>query len=104
MEINRNEIGTYKIQNNAFKDIAAIAANKIKNIYPVGKKDNDFVACKIDKNNIMTITLSLRVKQGIDVVKLCNEIQDSVHDNILLMTGVDCQNINIDILGFEKDK
>ena len=40
---------------------------------------------------------------GVDIVKLCSKVQDEVKENILIMTGVECKKINIDIQGFEKE-
>ena len=103
MEFNNNGIGTYKISEKAFKDIAAIACESIKNIYPT-KKDSEFVDCKINKNGEPSFKVSIRIKQGVDIVKLCNKIQDEIKENVLLMTGIECKKINIDIQGFEAKK
>ena len=99
MELKKNDIGTYVISEKAFKDIAAIACSNIKNVYPT-KKDNDFVDCKLSKTKEPTIKVSVRVKQGVDIVKICNKIQDEIMENILLMTGIECKKINIDVQGF----
>lgn len=99
MELKKNDIGTYVISEKAFKDIAAIACSNIKNVYPT-KKDNDFVDCKLSKTKEPTIKVSVRVKQGVDIVKVCNNIQDEIMENILLMTGIECKKINIDVQGF----
>ena len=103
MEVIQNEIGSYTISEKAFQDIAAICVSGINNVYPA-KKDKDFVTCKFGKNGDLTIDLFIRVKQGVDIVKLCKKIQDEINENILLMTGVECKKINIDIQGFETKK
>jgi uncharacterized alkaline shock family protein YloU len=103
MEVIKNEIGSYTISDKAFQDIAAICCNGIKNIYPT-KKDSEFVSCKFNKNGDLLLDISIRVKQGVDIVKLCNKIQDEINESILLMTGVECKKINIDIQGFETKK
>ena len=99
MEFKNSDIGIYTISETALSEIAAIATKNVKNVYPV-KKDNSFVECKIKKQNEPIIKISVRVKQGIDIVKLCNKIQDDVRENILLMTSLDVKKINIDIQGF----
>ncbi len=103
MELRKNEIGTYIISEKAFKDIAAIACSNVKNVYPT-KKDSEFVECKINKNGEPDFTISIRVKQGTDIVKLCNKIQDEIKESVLLMTGIECKKIDIDIQGFESNK
>ena len=103
MELRKNEIGTYIISEKAFKDIAAIACGNVKNVYPT-KKDNEYVECKINKDGQPEFTISVRVKQGVDIVKLCNRIQDEIKEAVLLMTGIECKKIDIDIQGFESAK
>ena len=93
--------GTYEITNKAYEDIASIACQGIKNVYPV-KKDKSYAEAKIDKNSDLSIVLSVKVKQGVDIVELCNRVQEEVAENILLMTCTECKKINIDIQGFVK--
>ena len=99
MEI-KNEFGNCIISDKAFKEIANIAISNIKNVYPA-KKDKDLVDVKFNKNNELNINIPIRVKKGVDLVKLCSKIQDEVAENILMMTGIECNEINIDIQGFE---
>ena len=103
MELRKNEIGTYIISEKAFKDIAAIACGNVTHVYPA-KKDNEFVECKLNKNGEPEFTVSIRIKQGSDIVKLCNKIQDEIKEVVLLMTGIECKKIDIDIQGFEAPK
>ena len=98
MEMNKNTNGTYTISLKAFKDIADISLASVKNIYPAKKED--YISAKFDNNDELTISISVRLKQGIDIVKTCNNLQDVIYDNLSLMTGVECKNINIDIQGF----
>ena len=101
MEIQNKNAGTYVISEQAFEDIACLACANIKNIYPV-KKDKNIAEASINKKGELIITLHLKVKQGLDIVKLCNKVQDEVAENILLMTSKECKKINIDIQGFQK--
>ena len=101
MELTNSGNGNYIISEKAFEDIARIACSNIKNVFPA-KKEKESVVCRFSKNGELTVKLSVRVKKGIDIVKLCSKIQDEVRENILMMTGVDCNKINIDIQGFEQ--
>lgn len=103
MEIIKNNQGSYTIENKAFKEIAQLACLKVDNIEPA-KKVNDFVDVTIDENKVMSIIIHIRIKPLQDIHKLCNHIQEEVNENILLMCGVDCKNINIDIQGFISEK
>lgn len=103
MEMLKNKDGAYFIQNKAFKDIARAACLKVKNIAPA-KKDNDFIDIEIDKNNNLFINVNIKTKQGADVNKICLDIQEEINDSIYLMTGINCKNIDVHILGFITDK
>ncbi|MBQ6560312.1 MAG: Asp23/Gls24 family envelope stress response protein [Erysipelotrichaceae bacterium] len=101
MEKYDTNVGTYQISDKAFEDIASIVCENTKNVYPV-KRDKGFVEAKFNKENELTLTINIKVKQGVDIVKLCNKLQDEIAENILLMTGMETQSINVDIQGFEK--
>ena len=101
MEMKNKNDGTYVISNKAFEDIASLACKSIKNIYPI-KKDKNIAEASVNKKGELVITLHIKVKQGVDIVKLCNKIQDEVAENILMMTSRECKRINIDIQGFQK--
>ena len=103
METNKNDLGNYTISEKAYREIATIACSNIKNIYPY-RKDKEFVVCSFDKNGDLSIDLSVRVKKGIDIVKLCSKVQDEIRESILVMTGVECKQVNIDIKGFDTEK
>ncbi len=98
MEIKKSDLGTYRIESNAFKSIAEIATRKIKYVTPAKKSDS--VNCKIGKNGDLSLTISVRMKQGCDVIKTCKDLQDSIYETIEMMTSVACKSINIDIQGF----
>lgn len=103
METQNSGLGTYSISEKAFREIASIACTHIKNIYPY-RKDKEFVECDFNKNGELTVDLNVRVKKGIDIVKLCTKVQEEVKESILLMTGVEPKTVNIDIKGFETEK
>lgn len=99
MEILSNENGKYVIEDSAFKDIAQAACLKVDDVCP-SKNDKSFCVVKVNKNNELSLTLQIRIRQGANVDKVCNKIQDEVSEVLLLMTGIECNNINIDIQGF----
>ena len=101
MDKYETKIGNYEISDKALEDIAFIVCDNTKNVFPA-KKEKGFVEAKLSKENELTVNISIRIKQGIDLVKTCNKLQDEIAESILLMTGLECQRINIDIQGFEK--
>ena len=100
--IKKLENGTLGMDKQAFVDIAQASIKNMKNIYPP-KKGKDFVFCKI-KDNKLNVLVSIKIKQGIDIMKTCNKIQTNIHEAIEEMTGIDCGIINIDIQGFVNNK
>jgi len=96
--IKEMENGKLFIDKQAFTDISQSAIRGMKDVYPP-KKGKDYCFCKI-KDNILSIKASVKLKQGIDVVKVCSKIQNNIHEAIEEMTGIDCEIINVDIQGF----
>lgn len=97
---NINNYGKIEVSKKAFNDIGNLAISKVKGIYPV-KTGASICDCSF-KNNDLTMTLSIKVKTGIDVVTISAKLQSLVHEMIADMTGINCKKINIDIQGFQK--
>ncbi|MBQ1288701.1 MAG: Asp23/Gls24 family envelope stress response protein [Erysipelotrichaceae bacterium] len=79
-----------------FVDITEAALAKTKDVVPAKKDPIDVEY----KDNKLNVAIAIRMLLGSNVVKICEALQTRVHDNILEMTGVDCQNISLDIAGF----
>lgn len=94
--------GKVILSSDVFKNIAQIASNKVSGIFPA-KKEDDFVSCKLNNDNVK-LTIFIKLKQGSDVSKVCSQLQNKIHEDILDMTGIDCNEINLDIQGFTSDK
>ncbi|MBQ3419254.1 MAG: Asp23/Gls24 family envelope stress response protein [Erysipelotrichaceae bacterium] len=94
---NVNDYGNLEISKAAFDDMANIAAAKIKGIYPA--KKNGISDCSV-KDGDLIINLNIKVKSGNDINKISTKLQNKVHEIIEEMTGIDCKNINVNILGF----
>lgn len=94
--VNYGEAGSLSIGIKAFKDIAAISVSKVEGIEAA---KNDFVSCTY-KDNELKFKLNIRVSQNSDVIKVCNRVQNMIHESVLQMTGVDTDSIDINIAGF----
>lgn len=93
-----NEFGNYYIEDKVFEEIAENTCLNIDGINPA-KNDKNFCKVKsLDDKDILTI--SIRIKKGIDIDSICNKIQEDISESIKLMTGIEFNNINIDIQGF----
>lgn len=102
MDILNNENGKYIVEDKAIQSIVQLTCLKIDDIKPSKKEDNFCIINKDDNNNLI-INIQIRIKKGIDVEKTCNKIQSDINDILIIMLGIDCKNINIDIQGFIND-
>lgn len=96
--INSNSYGKVDLNNGVFKDIALISLDKVKGVYPV-KKDSSFCNVSI-KDGELKLLLKIKIDVGVDVVKICNKLTKNVHESIETMTGIECEEINVDVQGF----
>lgn len=99
--INKNEFGSIEVSNKAINDIANICVEKTKGVYP-NKKDGTSV-CNF-KDDELKVVVSVKVKQGIDVVKTCNNLQSKIKTAIGEMTGIETKSVDIEIQGFVSEK
>ncbi len=99
--INKNEFGSIEVSNKAINDIANICVEKTKGVYP-NKKDGTS-ACNF-KDDELKVVVSVKVKQGIDVVKTCNNLQSKIKTAIGEMTGIEAKSVDIEIQGFVSEK
>ncbi len=99
--INKNEFGSIEVSNKAINDIANICVEKTKGVYP-NKKDGTS-ACNF-KDDELRVVVPVKIKQGIDVIKTCNNLQSIIKSSIGEMTGVEAKSVDIEIEGFVNEK
>ncbi len=99
--INKNEFGSIEVSNKAINDIANICVENTKGIYPNKKEGTSVCSFKDDE---LKVNVSIKVLQGIDVVKTCNNLQSKIKMAIGEMTGLEAKSIDIDIQGFVSEK
>ncbi len=99
--INKNEFGSIEVSNKAINDIANICVNKTKGVYSTKKDGSSACNFKADE---LKVVVPIKVKQGIDVVKTCNNLQSKIKESIGEMTGLDCKSVDIEIEGFVSEK
>lgn len=82
--------------------IAGIAKTSIRNVkdaYTM-KKDSDTCQVKMLKNGDITIDVNIKILQGSDVAKVCEDLQREIYDHVFDMTGIRSKAVNIDVVGF----
>ena len=96
----KNVNGEISLSKGVYKDIVSIIMDKKDCFYPA-KKENKYIDVDFDGSDLI-ITLHIRIKQGVDVVAKCSELQNEIYETIYQMIGIEFKKIHIDIVGFER--
>ncbi|MFV0479696.1 MAG: Asp23/Gls24 family envelope stress response protein [Anaerorhabdus sp.] len=94
-------IGTIALSKSVFELITEITVDELKGVEKssVGKFSSA-IHCKIEKNKL-NINVNVKVKYGANVNRECETLQHRIQQNILEMTNLECNRINITVGGFE---
>ncbi|MDO5440563.1 MAG: Asp23/Gls24 family envelope stress response protein [Erysipelotrichaceae bacterium] len=95
-----NSNGEVTLSKGVFKDIVSTVIKKFDVFFPI-KKDNSYINVDM-KDNDTEITIHIKIKQGVDVVKTCKQLQNEIYETIYQMIGIEIKKIHIDIVGFER--
>ena len=83
-----------------FETIAQISIDEIDGVTLVENSPmKKSYLCKIG-NNKLNVMVEIRIKYGMNVHQSCESIQDRIHQNILQMTNLSCENIDVKVTGF----
>jgi len=94
------EKGVIGMSTAVFESIASLSLLDIANVKaaePATFKKT--VVCKADRRRI-TLETDIVIKYGENVANLSECAQKRIHDNILQMTGVNIDNIAVNVVGF----
>lgn len=97
------ELGLASMRLEAFDDIALVACSKIEGIVASTKKESDMCVASL-KDNELIVDVYIKLVQGVDVARTCAQIQKDIYNNILQMTSIKTNAINVNIAGFISDK
>ncbi|MFV0380459.1 MAG: Asp23/Gls24 family envelope stress response protein [Anaerorhabdus sp.] len=94
-------VGEIALSKAVFETITTIVLNDVKDIetFSTGKFSHA-VQCKIVKNKL-SIIVNVKVKYGASVNVECEKLQHRINQNILQMTSINCDKIDIVVNGFE---
>ena len=95
-----DDCGMIALSKGVFETITQISVDEIDGVSlmessPIKKAHT----CKIT-NNKLNVLVDVRVKYGLNVNQNCEKIQNRIHQNILLMTNLSCENIDVKVSGF----
>ncbi len=97
------QIGKAMMSVGAIGDIAKTSIRNVKEAVAL-KKDADTCKIKMLKNGDITIDINVRLSQGADIAKVCEDLQREIYDHVYDMTGIKARSVNIAIAGFVSDK
>lgn len=101
--LNELNSGTVHITEEVLISIATVETSRIKgvSVSPAGvvelfspKHSNRDIEVNIDENNVY-MTIKVSVEYGINLIKVSQEIQNSVKERIETMTGLNVNEINV---------
>ena len=97
-----HEFGQVFIQHSVFKAITLSVVEDTKNIQlfkHIGKES--ILSTIVD--DVLSLSLQIKVLYGQNVQKTIYDLQKQIAETIQFMTGIDCQKIDVEVLGFYFD-
>jgi len=97
-----NEYGTVGLSTNVFESIAKASLEEISNVALADSSFSRFkksISCKVVRNSL-AVTLNVLAKTGANVNKLCDNIQEKLHDDLIAMTSFKDVVVNVNVVGF----
>ena len=89
--------GLIALSKGVYETIAKISMDEIEGCVLVDAKKA--VVCRIE-NNRLHVGVEAKVKYGVNVNQICEEVQDRITQNIQLMTNLKCGSVDVKISGF----
>ncbi|NLY08492.1 MAG: Asp23/Gls24 family envelope stress response protein [Tissierellia bacterium] len=114
--IDSRESNQIKISNEVIASIATLAAGKVEGVAGmIGTLTGDMVeklgvksqakGAKVEcDGNQCYVDLTVNLKYGVNIVKVCKEVQEEVSKSIELMTGLQTANVNVIVAGIQIPK
>ena len=89
--------GLIALSKGVYETIAKISMDEVEGCLLVDAKKS--VVCRIE-NNRLHVSVDAKVKYGVNVNRICEEVQDRITQNIQLMTNLKCGSVDVKISGF----
>ena len=82
--------GVSKLTGDITRDIVAM----------LGKK-NLSKGIKVEKSDLLKVSVSVEIKFGYNIMAVSKEIQEKVRQSLLTMTGLECSEVNVRVSGID---
>lgn len=97
-----HEYGQVYIQHSVFKAITQSVLEESKNIELFKQLGKESIVSTIVES-ALNISLQVKVLYGQNVQKVALDLQKQIADTIAFMTGIECEKIDVEVLGFYFD-
>ena len=99
IKISDNENGIIILKKDVFTSIAFISVQEENGIQLDKGTFKKAVTCKIEDEKVH-ISIDLKIRYGQNVQKTCKSVQNRVSKSIQDMTNVNCNHIDVNVIGF----
>lgn len=92
--------GLIALSKGVFETIAQISIEDVDQAYaiePTALKKP--IQCRI-ANNRLNVLAEIKVKYGANVNEVCETLQDRIYQNVLQMTSLKCNLVDVKVVGF----
>lgn len=115
-EETRTDLGAIRIYKKAISSIAAVAASEIEGVTLInsvflnkigeffGKKSGHAIKVDITKNSRVNVEIPLIIAYDYNIPQVADKVQENVRNSIERMTNLTIKNIDVNILGVEKEE
>lgn len=92
---NRNTSGFLRISAEVVSSIAEAVVRETPDIVMDGRPSMVLDSVDGHSSNVASVTVVIRVKRGLDIRNICENLQQKIKNNIQSMTGVAISNVSV---------
>ncbi len=95
------DIGMIALSKSVFDTITEISIDDVESVVKCNQKQfNKPIQSKIVSNRLQ-ISVDIKMKYGANVSSVCEIFQNKIFQNVYQMTGLKCDDIRINVVGFQ---
>lgn len=115
-EETRTDLGAIRIYKKVISSIAAVAASEIEGVTRIStnfsnkigelfsKRSGNAIKVDIEKNGQVNVEIPLVIAYDYNIPQVADKVQENVRNSIERMTNLTVKNIDINILGVDKEE
>lgn len=115
MEEEKTDLGNVRIHNNVIAAITSMAVVEIDGVVGVykgikgsiynifGRKESAAIKIETDKNDEISLDVSIIVKYGASIPEIGRKVQESIRNSLERMTNLSLKEINVNIQEIQRE-